>query len=126
MSTSQDKMNNVVIVGCIAILLLCGLGQFMLYQEIHTGVFRCVKTYTVTTGSGKYIETSKRVDLKPESGATETMRCDDALTLGQFNSGNLYANFEAGKWYRITARGPRNNLMSMFPNITEAVEIEHK
>lgn len=124
MSSSEDTKITRAGCACLCVLALVGLlCQSCLYQEVHTGTFKCIKTYTITSGSGDSVSTSKRVDLKPMSGPVETMRCDDAITLGQFNSATIYANFEVGKWYRVTARGPRNTVLSMFPNLTEAVEV---
>ena len=122
--------NDQGVAGCVGVVVLlviaCG-AQYPLNQEVHIGVFRCVKTYTVTTGDKDSISTSKRVDLKPATGGpVETMRCDDALMLLQFDSGTVYGQLEPGKWYRITTRGPRSPAFSMFPNLTEAVEVEHK
>ncbi len=123
----SDHDEKTTALGCglmLALLLVIYLVQLALYQEVHTGTFRCVKTYTITTGGGDSISTSKRVDLKPLSGgATETMRCDDALPLLRWDSATTYAQFEVGKTYKITARGPRNPTFSMFPNVTQAVEI---
>ncbi len=79
----SDHDEKTTALGCglmLALLLVIYLVQLALYQEVHTGTFRCVKTYTITTGGGDSIS-------------------------------------------KITARGPRNPTFSMFPNVTQAVEI---
>jgi hypothetical protein len=124
---TEDEKAGVVGLGCLVFIIGIGLlCQLRLNQEVHTGTYKCTKTYTVVSGSGDSVSTSKRVDLRPESGAVETMRCDDALTLMRFDSGTTYGQFEVGKWSRITARGPRNPVFSMFPNVTDAVEVDHE
>ncbi len=49
-----------------------------------------------------------RVDLKPlKGGPTENFECDDDYYLGIWNSASLYAQFEAGHAYDVTAVGFR-------------------
>jgi len=38
------------------------------YKQKNTGVYQCVKTYTVTSGGSESTSTSKRVDLRPKGG----------------------------------------------------------
>lgn len=93
------------------------------YSTEQTGVFQCVKTYTYTTG-GEGVDTSKRVDMRPEGGGSvETFVCDDDMIIGVYNSARLYAQFEAGKWYRVTTVGTRREgWYSYYPTVTAVVE----
>lgn len=122
----SDLKSKVTQAACVIFgLSLMLLIQSQLNSEVHTGTYRCVKTYTVTEGTADSIRTSKRVDLKPNSGGTiETVRCDDSVFLWQFNSGELYGQFEVGKTYLVTSRGPRSFAFSRFPNVTEVLLLE--
>ena len=91
------------------------------YSTETTGVFRCVKTYTVADGEAS---TSKRVDLKPAGGAVETMTCDDDFRAGISNSATVYAQFEEDKWYEVTYIGFRKEgMISYFPLVKSAREV---
>ena len=101
-----------VVVAIIAILFMmicagaggCSMGTGY-YSQKQTGVFQCVKTYTVNVDESS---SSKRVDLRPQSGGSvETMRCDDDFMAGIYNSATIYAQFEAGKWYSVPSIGFR-------------------
>lgn len=108
----------VMIVLILAMMIVGKSGCTGYYSQTQTGVYQCVKTYT-TMSEG---ESSKRVDLRPSGGGmVQTMRVDDDVIMGQYNSATIYAQFEQGKWYNITATGFRQEgMMSLFPNITDA------
>lgn len=53
-----------------------------------------------------------------------TFQVADSLTRGTFRSADTYGSIEEGKTYRLTYHGYRNGFLSMFPNVTEAVEVE--
>lgn len=92
------------------------------YSQTQSGDFQCVKTYTVMVNEGK---SSKRVDLRPVGGGmVQTMNVDDSYMLGIFNSATLYAQFESGRWYRITSVGyRREGYFGFFPLVKEVKEI---
>ena len=108
----------IAILGILAALLLpmvggCGAMKGY-YSQHNTGVYRCVKTYTVPIGEGDF---SKRVDLEPQSGGpVETMTCDDDFPAGISNSATIYGQFEAGNWYSVESIGYRQEgWISYFP-----------
>ena len=51
-----------------------------------------------------------------------TFTVNDSLTRGKFNSADLYGNIQRGHTYTLTYNGWRNGFLSMFPNVTKAVE----
>lgn len=118
----------VAIIAIVAFLIIGGIkgcsGGSSYYSTQNTGVFHCVKTYTFTTG-GETSTTSKRVDLKPEAGGmTITLVCDDDWQAGISNSATLFAQFEEGKWYKVTYVGfRREGWYSYFPTVKSVQEV---
>lgn len=49
----------------------------------------------------------------------QTLVVEDSLTVGRYNSADVYAKIEAGKTYEFRTGGYRNGFFSMFPNIIE-------
>ena len=86
------------------------------YKQKSTGVYQCVKTYTVNKSE---TQTHKRVDLRSQNGgAVETFVCDDDVWAGVTNSATLYAQFEPGKWYSVSSVGYRQEgIYALFPQI---------
>ena len=122
--TLAELVIAVVITGILVVLVLGSTGGFNNYSQTSTGDYTVVKTYTVTYNVGdNNTATSKRVDLRPESGQVETVRCDDNLYLGIRNSATLYAQFEPGKKYHVSTAGVRNEFWSMFPYVTNVVDM---
>ena len=119
------------VVVCIAILLIfCSLvfgraGCTGYYEKTGTGVYQCVKTYTVVDGGGDSTKTHKRVDLRPQNGGlVETMNVDDDFMMGQYNSATIYAQLEQGKWYSVDYTGyRREGVFSFFPNVTKVTPV---
>ena len=94
------------------------------YDVENTGVYRCVKTYTKSGGDDE--ADSKRVDLAPAGGGKNvTMECDDSYRADIDNSGELYAQFEKGKWYKVKSVGFRKtgNWNSFFPLVKSVEEV---
>ena len=112
----------VMIVLILASMIFSKAGCTAYYSQGQTGVYQCVKTYVMTMSEG---ESSKRVDLRPSHGGmVETMRVDDDVMMGQYNSATIYAQLEPGKWYNVTATGfRREGVMPLFPNITNVAEV---
>lgn len=116
-----ELLTVVAIIAILAALVVGGTGGCQNYDRKTTGIYKCVKTYTVAAGESG---THKRVDLRPENREmVDTFTCDDNVWLKLYNSATLYAQFEAGKWYKIEAVGDRNEYWSMFPYITSVREV---
>lgn len=81
---------------------------------------RCVKTYTVVVFEDA---SSKRVDLKTESGERITVTCDDDIFNGINNSATFYSQFEDDHWYQVSTIGWRDEFWSRFPNVKSVREI---
>lgn len=110
-----------IVMGLIVVSSMNGCGY---YKQNQTGVYQCVKTYTYTVRDGK---SHKRVDLRPVGGGeVMPMNCDDDMFVGQWNSGSLYAQFEAGHWYRVDSVGYRSEGFghSRFPLIIGVTECD--
>lgn len=118
--TLAELMVVLVIVLIFGMLIFGRGGCTGYYKQTQTGIYKCVKTYTVTTGGSDSTSTSKRVDLRPQSGGqVETMRVDDDIFVGQYNSATIYAQFEPGKWYSVTSTGFRQEgMIHFFPLVT--------
>lgn len=122
----------VIAILAILVVIICGgMGLFLAkdpstgksyYSTTGTGVFQCVKTYTVVDGENS---TSKRVDLRPQGESVETMTCDDDFRGGIYNSASIYAQFEDGKWYNVSYIGFRKEgWYSFFPLVTSVTTAE--
>lgn len=110
----------IAIIVILGILIFGGTGGCSNSNIKTTGVFQCVKTYTVNINDA----TSKRVDLRPQNGGSvQTMVCDDNAYCGIYASATVYAQFEAGKWYSVESTGERNEAWSRFPYITSVSSI---
>lgn len=92
------------------------------YTQTNSGVYQCVKTYTVNAGENA---TSKRVDLRPKDGGTvQTFTVDDNFYVGVRNSATLYAQFEPGRWYTVDTVGSRQEgYYSFFPAVKSVMEV---
>jgi len=94
------------------------------YKEKNSGVFQCVKTYTLPVGKSS---STKRVDLRSENGSIETMCVDDDSVIGLYNSTAIYAQFEQGKWFNVTYVGiRREGHFELFPVVTSASPISNQ
>jgi prepilin-type N-terminal cleavage/methylation domain-containing protein len=124
--TLVELVVTIAILVVLAALLSTSLGGCNgsgYYKQTGTNVYKCVKTYTMTSG-GETTSTSKRVDLKPKGGGmVETMKCDDDGWIGIYNSATIYAQFEAGKWYSVSYTGYRDERFSIFPVVTSVSEV---
>jgi prepilin-type N-terminal cleavage/methylation domain-containing protein len=116
----------VAILVILVVMIAGGVGLFFAkdpatgksyYNTTGTGVYQCVKTYTVADGEST---TSKRVDLRSsDGGSVETMACDDDFRGGIHNSASTYAQFEDGRWYNVSYIGFRKEgWHSFFPLVT--------
>lgn len=124
----------VLMIFAIFVLIVAGLiysisGSVGYHAVGDTGIYRCVKTYTSQSGDREQIVTNKRVDLKEiqdgnEIGSVQTFNCDDNFFAGVRNSGTLYAQFEPGKFYKVTSVGyRREGWYSLFPLVKSVEEI---
>ena len=118
-----------IVLAIIAILgsiMIGAVGGCNRYKQTQTGTYRCIKAYTVTTGTEDSTSTSKRIDLKPVNGGpTETFNCDDSFMAGVHNSATRYAQFEPGKYYEVVSAGYRQEgWISYFPLVTSVHEVD--
>ncbi len=132
MKRNRSGLKLVELLVCVAVIgILVALSFTVIgcnrndYSIKNTGVFRCVKAYPHTTGTEDSTSTSKRVDLKPaKGGATVTMECNDSRRADIWNSAQLYAQFEKGKWYKVTYLGTRKTgRYSYFPLVSAVEEV---
>lgn len=128
----HTSLKDKILIGFVAFVFCWIVGSiFWHYPSYYAtkteGIYRCTKTYTYTQGSGENQSTSKRVDLKPvEGGSAVTAVCDDSMLAGVWNSATLYAQFEAGKWYRVKMTGTRREgWYSYFPIVTAVEEVDY-
>lgn len=114
-----------VMIGIIVASLVVRKVGCAYYDTQGSGVYQCVKTYTVLSKTDTP-ETEKRVDLRPKNGGqVETMTVDDNFIIGQYNSATLYAQFEPGKWYNVEYIGyRREGIFTLFPLVTNVSLIE--
>lgn len=80
-------------------------------SNASSGVFQCVKTFE--------IESRKKVVLKPENSDKNIVMSVDDID-HPYDSYDIYAQFESGKWYDIKYNGKRSLSMGRFPNIFSA------
>lgn len=98
------------------------------FDLTNTKVYRCVKTYTVTSGDDDSTSTSKRVDLKEiqngtEVGIVQTFSVDDNYWADVSNSATLFGQFESGKYYSVTTIGYRKEgYGGFFPLVQSVLE----
>lgn len=57
------------------------------------------------------------------AGATEIFKVEDSFVAGQWNSADLWASLKEGKCYRLEMFGSRVGMLSMYRNVTGAVEV---
>ena len=113
----------IAIIGILAVMICGGVGgcNSGYYKQSQTGVYQCVKTYTVAAGKNK---STKRVDLRSANGSIETMCVDDDAWAGQYNSATIYAQFEQGKWFSVSSIGfRREGVFALFPLVTSASQV---
>ncbi len=124
--TVTELLVVVAIIVILGALLMGGVQGCANNSPELTGVYQCVKTYTITSGGGDSTSTSKRVDVRPmDGGMATTFLCNDSWTNDIQNSATMYAQFEPGKWYQITTLGIRKEGIwnPLFPKIKAVVEI---
>lgn len=104
------------------------------YDVTNTKTYRCVKTYTMTSGGSddSSASTSKRVDLKEiqnneEVGIVQTFVVDDDYWADVSNSATLYGQFENGKFYSVTTIGFRTEgWHGFFPLVKSVSELPNQ
>lgn len=74
------------------------------------------RTCTVTE-KDRTTDREGRSDARIYTEQCGTIRVRDMLTQGQFQSADIYAQFEEGHTYRITTVGYRFGLGSVFPSV---------
>ncbi len=127
----------VVILAALIIGAVGGVGFYKdpatgksFYNVTNTANYRCVKTYTMTSGGGgdSSASTSKRVDLKEirdgqEVGIVQTFTVDDDYRADVYDSGTLYGQFEPNKFYSVTSIGFRREGWNGFFPLVKSVSV---
>ncbi|WP_336628472.1 MULTISPECIES: hypothetical protein [unclassified Microbacterium] len=78
---------------------------------------------TGCTVTDKYVDVQSKSSRKVIATSCGVFMVEDELSTGQWNSADLYAKIRVGKTYDLTAYGPRNGFLSLFPNVAAATEV---
>lgn len=76
------------------------------------------------TVTDKYVSLNGKSSAKMVASSCGVFMVEDEISQGNWNSADVYAQIEVGKTYDFEAYGPRNGLLSLFPNINSATEVE--
>jgi len=106
----------VVCVLCAAVLCFNGCTTF----NDHTYELKITGKERIQNSDGGYY----LIYGFDESGQSKVFANTDTLLRGKFNSSNVYAELEEGKYYKITAIGYRIPLLSAYENIIDYKEID--
>lgn len=71
--------------------------------------------------SGSQGDTSRTKRLSTSCGSFDV---EDALSVGQFDSWDIWQQLEVGKVYDLKTGGPRIGLLSIFPTVIEVRHVE--
>ena len=104
-----------------AVVLVCGGGiGYTVAANAHE------TTHTSCVVEGKDRTTKSNSDSSDMRVYTScgTFAVGDVLLRGQFDSADLYGSLTEGQTYDLTTIGWRAPILSMFPTIVEAEEVE--
>lgn len=115
-----------VIVGFIVGAIILGLIIWGFNWSYKT-TYGNVQTIEITI-KDKYIKRSSGKSSSDKYLVVDTDKNTYEITdlgfIGKWNSTDLYNELEAGKKYKITTSGIRNQFWSMYPNINKIEEID--
>lgn len=110
----------------IVIVVVGSIGLASCAESCRKGTERREEIGTVTDKGIKRSgdEDKYLVYTKDENGESQVFEITDSILAGRFNSSDVYAEIEAGKTYKFTVGGSRNQFMSWYPNIYSFEEVE--
>lgn len=112
--------DNLAFVGFgLVVLFMLGFFGFAIINALHTETRTCTveeKDRTSKSEGGS--------DARLYTEQCGVLHVSDSLLSWHFNSADTYAGVEEGHTYRVTTRGFRVPLFSMFPNVVDADEVD--
>lgn len=121
----QNRLETLLIAAGIALVVLAVVGYFVVLPYTNVQEKACTvtdkdrATVTRVSDGNSTTESSMRVYTQ-ECGV---LQVKDMWFIGLFNAADLYSKIEVGKQYQFEISGYRVGLLSMFPNIREAVAL---
>lgn len=110
------------VIGIIAAVVLIALIGGGLYAAQPNETATC--TISDKSATKNSSEDGGGTDYRIYTEDCGTFKVADSLTRGTWRSSDTYGKIKVGHTYELTYHGFRNGFLSMFPNITEAVEVK--
>lgn len=81
------------------------------------------QTMTCTVVGKEAVRTGDGNQYRVYTEECGTLSVEDSLSVGRWDSADLYGTIKEGETYEVLTGGYRNGFLSMFPNILEAKQV---